>query len=69
VPFVAPGGPVVPLAAAAIIVWMLSTLAARELAAAALLLGTSALVYGIESVRHRRRLRSEAAARTGLPGA
>jgi hypothetical protein len=38
----------VPLAAAAIIVWMLSTLAWSELAAAAVLVATSGAVYFVQ---------------------
>lgn len=44
-PFVAPGGAVAPLAAAAIIVWLLSTLAWRELAAVAAFVTVAAVVY------------------------
>jgi len=51
-PFRAPGGPFVPLAASAIIVWMLTTLEWRELAAAAGLIVASGTVYAI---RERRR--------------
>ena len=46
-PFRAPGGPVVPLAASAIIVWMLATLERKELAAAAGLVIVSGALYGI----------------------
>jgi hypothetical protein len=46
-PFRAPGGPFVPLAASAIIVWMLTTLEWREIAAAAGLIGVSGTVYAI----------------------
>jgi basic amino acid/polyamine antiporter, APA family len=49
-PFVAPGGAVVPLAAAAIIVWMLSTLSAAELAAAALVVAVSGIGYSLQAV-------------------
>jgi len=49
-PFVAPGGPLVPLAASAIIVWMLSTLAAGELTAAALLVAVSGVVYSLRTL-------------------
>jgi amino acid transporter len=44
-PFVSPGGPVVPVTAAAIIVWMLATLAWTELASAAAVVIVSFLVY------------------------
>lgn len=46
-PFVAPGGPVVPLAASALIVGLLWTLAWRELLAAAVVAGISAVVYAV----------------------
>jgi amino acid transporter len=52
-PFRAPGGPFVPLAASAIIVWMLTTLELKELVAAAGLVIVSGAVYGIrEQKRH-----------------
>lgn len=44
-PFRAPGGPVVPLLAAAIMIWMLTTLEWKELAAAAVLVLGSAIAY------------------------
>ena len=54
-PFRAPGGPLVPLAASAIIVWMLTTLERKELAAAAGLVIVSGAVYGIcERMREKR---------------
>jgi amino acid transporter len=46
-PFRAPGGPFVPLAASAIMVWMLTTLERKELVAAAGLVIVSGAVYGI----------------------
>jgi hypothetical protein len=49
-PFVAPGGALVPLAASAIIVWMLSTLSMAELAAAALLVAVSGIGYSLQAV-------------------
>lgn len=49
-PFVAPGGALVPLGASAIIVWMLSTLSAGELAAAALLVAVSGIGYTLQSI-------------------
>jgi basic amino acid/polyamine antiporter, APA family len=52
-PFVAPGGALVPLAASAIILWMLSTLSATELAAAALLVAVSGVVYSLRAWRPR----------------
>ncbi len=48
-PFVVPGGPVVPIAAAVIIVWLLSTLAFKEMVATAVFVGIAALVF---YVRH-----------------
>ncbi|CAN5385100.1 APC family permease [soil metagenome] len=47
-PFRAPGGVVVPVAAAAIIVWMLTTLAWSEMAAAFGLVAVSAILYGVQ---------------------
>jgi amino acid transporter len=44
-PFVAPGGPVVPLAAAGIIVWLLSTLAWRELVAGGVFVAVTAAIF------------------------
>jgi amino acid transporter len=46
-PFHAPGGPFVPLTASAIIVWMLTTLEWKELAAAAALVILSGLAYAL----------------------
>jgi amino acid transporter len=46
-PFVAPGGAVVPLAASAIIVWLLSTLARNELVATLVFVAVAAVVYAI----------------------
>ncbi len=50
-PFPAPGGAFVPLAAAAMIVWMLTTLPGKELAAAAGLVVVSGIIYGIRARR------------------
>jgi basic amino acid/polyamine antiporter, APA family len=44
-PFVAPGGPVVPVAAATIIVWLLSTLAVREMIATLIFVAVVAAAY------------------------
>ena len=44
-PFVAPGGPIVPMAAATIIVWLLSTLAVREMIATLCFVVVAALCY------------------------
>lgn len=44
-PFVAPGGPVVPMAAVLIIIWLLSTLALREMIAVVVFVSVAALVY------------------------
>ena len=46
-PFVIPGGPVVPLLAAAVIVWLLSNATRREFAVEGLVLATAALFYFI----------------------
>jgi APA family basic amino acid/polyamine antiporter len=54
-PFRAPGGPYVPLAASAIMVWMLTTLEWKELAEAAGLVIVSGAIYGI-----RERMRANA---------
>ncbi len=59
-PFRAPGGPFVPLAASAIIVWMLTTLEKKELAAAAGLVIVSGAVYGICERMHGKRKRGPA---------
>jgi APA family basic amino acid/polyamine antiporter len=55
-PFVAPGGAIVPLAASAIIVWMLSTLAGGELASAASLIVVSGIAYTLQNVLPGRKL-------------
>jgi basic amino acid/polyamine antiporter, APA family len=47
-PFCVPGGPTVPAIASGTMVWMLSTLAWTELAAAALLVIVSGLAYGLQ---------------------
>src|SRR5882724_9987053 len=52
-PFRAPGGPFVPLAASAIIVWMLTTLERKEIAAAAGLVIVSGAVYAICEHMHK----------------
>lgn len=44
-PFVAPGGMLVPIAAAAMIVWLLSTLAWRELAGGGLFIAVTAVIF------------------------
>ncbi len=52
-PFRVPFGPVVPLAACAIILWMLSTLTVLELGAALIFVAAAALAYAVhESRRH-----------------
>ena len=53
-PFRAPGGSFVPLAASAIILWLLSTLAWAELAAALFLVAASGVVYAMQE-RWRRK--------------
>jgi len=47
-PFRAPGGPFAPLAASAIIAWMLTTLELKELAAALVLIGASGTFYRLQ---------------------
>jgi len=53
-PFLAPGGALVPLLASAIIVWMLSTLAWKELFSALALVAISAIVYAVKEQSTRR---------------
>ena len=48
-PFQAPGGPLVPVAASAIIVWMLSTLEWKELAAGVVLVVVSGTIYWLQA--------------------
>jgi amino acid transporter len=48
-PFVAPGGPIVPVAAAAIIVWLLSTLAVREMIAIVSFVVVAALCFYVRN--------------------
>lgn len=52
-PFVAPGGALVPVAAAAIIVWLLSTLAWRELAAGGVFVGVTALIFAMRTGKRK----------------
>ncbi len=60
-PFVAPGGPVVPIAAVAIIVWLLSTLARNEMIATLIFVMVVALVYYARHSLARSRKRESAA--------
>jgi APA family basic amino acid/polyamine antiporter len=60
-PFVAPGGPVVPVAAAAIIIWLLSTLARNEMIATAVFVAVVALAYYARHVMTARQTRKSAA--------
>jgi amino acid transporter len=65
-PFVAPGGPVVPIAAAAIIVWLLSTLAFREmLATLAFVIVTAAIFFARQRLTRPSRRTPEAGPQTG----
>ena len=48
IPFRAPGGSVVPLAASALIIWLLSTLAITEVVATTILVVVSAAVYALQ---------------------
>jgi APA family basic amino acid/polyamine antiporter len=50
IPFRAPGGPIIPLLATAIILWLLSTLAVSELAAAAIVIVASVAAYGTREI-------------------
>ena len=50
-PFIAPGGPVVPIAAAGIIMWLLSTLAWRELIAGVAFVLVAAAIYAARAYR------------------
>lgn len=54
-PFVAPGGPVVPIAAVAIILWLLTTLALREMVATLVFVIVAALLYYGRSLYVRRK--------------
>jgi APA family basic amino acid/polyamine antiporter len=53
-PFVVPGGPVVPVAAAAIIVWLLSTLAVSEMKATAIFVTVVALIFAARQALAKR---------------
>jgi APA family basic amino acid/polyamine antiporter len=57
-PFRVPGGSFVPLAASAIILWLLSTLAWAELAAAMFLVVMSGVVYALQERSRRQRVGS-----------
>ncbi|MGH8314781.1 MAG: APC family permease, partial [Steroidobacterales bacterium] len=50
--FVAPGGPVVPVLAAAIIVWMLSTLSRQELVSVLVVVAVLAVAYAVVARRN-----------------
>lgn len=52
-PFVAPGGALVPIAAAAIIVWLLSTLGQNELIAGGAFVLVTAAIYAVREARRR----------------
>lgn len=54
-PFRVPFGPVVPLAACVIILWMLSTLTLPELASAVVFVAAAGTTYGVLEARRRRR--------------
>jgi amino acid transporter len=60
-PFRAPGGFFIPIAASAIIVWMLTTLEWKELAAAGGLIIVSGIVYGLQARATRHPLPPQAA--------
>jgi APA family basic amino acid/polyamine antiporter len=55
IPLRAPGGSVVPLAAAALIIWLLSTLAVMEVVATTVLVVVSATVYALQERGRRSR--------------
>jgi len=55
-PFRAPGGMVVPIAASAIILWLLSTLGRAELAAAMSLVAVSGVAYALQERWRRTRI-------------
>jgi len=57
-PFRAPGGALVPIAAAAIILWLLSTLSWAELSAAMSLVAVSGATYALQERRRRQRVGS-----------
>ena len=64
-PFAVPGGPAVPLAAAAVIVWLLAQATGREMAVEGVVLaGASALYVGRALVRRSRATRGVTADRT-----
>jgi len=54
-PFRAPGKSVVPLAASAIIIWMLTTLEMKELAALAMLVVAAGVVYAVRELTRPKR--------------
>ena len=56
-PFQAPFGPVIPLAACAIMVWMLSTLSRTEIATAVAFVAVVGLAYGVHDLRRRKQKR------------
>ena len=53
-PFVAPGGPFVPIAASVMILWLLSTLAMREMIATLSFVAVVGLIYYVRFARKRR---------------
>lgn len=53
-PFRLPGGPVIPLLASLVIIWLMSNATRREFAALAIMVGASAAVYGIRALVVRR---------------
>jgi APA family basic amino acid/polyamine antiporter len=55
-PFVAPGGPIVPLLAVAVILWLLSQATRREFAVEALVVAIATVIYYIGSGRRTARL-------------
>ncbi len=53
-PFVVPGGPVVPIAAAAVLIWLLSTATREEWLATGITLLLASALYGASSITRRR---------------
>jgi hypothetical protein len=51
-PFQLPGGPAIPLLAAAVILWLLSNATARELAVEALVVAVASLFYYIRTTQN-----------------
>jgi basic amino acid/polyamine antiporter, APA family len=59
IPFAVPGGPSIPIAAALVIVWLLSNATRREFAVEALVLAVASIVYSFRRGEVRRRRRDQ----------